>query len=253
MVDEILIKQSQINIVSVVTNNSSSVVAFSPSDLSGLIAWHKSDVGITIGTGVATWADQSGNGNDFGQATLGSQPAYNATDAQYNNKPSISFDGLADSLKITNLAYGPMTIISVCKVTTYPGANGYWYAHGGLEYLYSTTSFSMYTDGRSGAASAKDYAANWLVTTTPNIYVRRFDGTSAGDTLRISRSDISLSTQLAGNPGTDIVTSDFTLYAYAGGAGTSPGTIAENIIYNRSLLTAEVQQVEAYILSRYNI
>ncbi len=42
----------------------------------GLKLFLIADKGITIGTGVSAWADQSGNGNDVSQGTPASQPAF---------------------------------------------------------------------------------------------------------------------------------------------------------------------------------
>jgi hypothetical protein len=56
----------------------------------------QSDFGVTLATGVSAWADQSGNGKDYGQATSGKQPAYAQT--ALNGFPSITTDGVDDSL-----------------------------------------------------------------------------------------------------------------------------------------------------------
>lgn len=53
---------------------------FSPAALgASLIAWYRSDKGITIGTGVSSWADLSGNGHNATQGTPANQPTYNTT------------------------------------------------------------------------------------------------------------------------------------------------------------------------------
>lgn len=48
---------------------------------------------IVIATGVSTLKDTSGNGRDLTQATGASQPAYNATDAAFNNQPTVQTNG----------------------------------------------------------------------------------------------------------------------------------------------------------------
>jgi len=63
--------------------------------------WIRSDLGITIGTGVSAWADQTSNHRDFTQATGGSQPTYNASDATIGNRPSVATDGVAQFLDST--------------------------------------------------------------------------------------------------------------------------------------------------------
>lgn len=62
---------------------------FSPLAL-GPFVWLRSDLGITLNsTTVAAWADQSGNGHNVSQGTGANQPTYNASDANYNGRPSL--------------------------------------------------------------------------------------------------------------------------------------------------------------------
>ena len=79
-------------------------MAFSPTDINGLQLWLRADAGTfndaaktqpcADGDAVATWADQSGNGYDFTQATANSRPKYNATDANVEcelNNTAVQF------------------------------------------------------------------------------------------------------------------------------------------------------------------
>ncbi len=80
---------------------------FSPSDISGLIAWYKPGVGLTIdGSGfISKWEDQSGNGNDLTQTSATFQPkltdgtsgrvgvnGYNAVDFDTNSNGNARLD-----------------------------------------------------------------------------------------------------------------------------------------------------------------
>ena len=56
--------------------------------------WLRSDLGITLATGVSAWADQSGNGNNVSQSVTANQPLYNPTGGP-NGKPSITCDGVS--------------------------------------------------------------------------------------------------------------------------------------------------------------
>lgn len=64
--------------------------------LGSLAWWVRADMGITIGTGVSAWADQSGNGVNFTQGTGANQPAYNA--AGLDGRPTVLGDGTNDTL-----------------------------------------------------------------------------------------------------------------------------------------------------------
>ena len=63
--------------------NKVSSEAFSLTDIAGLQLWAKNKTGVTTGA-TLTWADQSGNGNDFTQAIVNAQPAYNAGDGGFD-------------------------------------------------------------------------------------------------------------------------------------------------------------------------
>lgn len=57
----------------------------------------QADRGVTLnGTTVSAWADTSGNGKDYTQATGIKQPTYNATGL--NGRPYMSFDGSNDNM-----------------------------------------------------------------------------------------------------------------------------------------------------------
>ncbi|RNC85710.1 MAG: DUF2341 domain-containing protein [Balneola sp.] len=64
-----------------------------------LEVWLRADAGISEGDGVAvtTWADQSGNGNDYvGTAGTGTAPTYIASSSGLNSQPSVQFAGNGD-------------------------------------------------------------------------------------------------------------------------------------------------------------
>ncbi len=67
--------------------------------LGSLAWWVRADLGITIGTGVSAWADQSGNGVNFTQGTGTAQPALVAS--AINGQPAVQADGAGDSLAAT--------------------------------------------------------------------------------------------------------------------------------------------------------
>lgn len=57
-------------------------------------AWFRSDLGITItGSGVAAWADQSGNGRHVTQGTDPNRPGYSASDVLFNGRPALTWAG----------------------------------------------------------------------------------------------------------------------------------------------------------------
>lgn len=67
---------------------------------SGLVLALDAYLGITLGTGVSQWSDQSGSGNHFLQATAGKQPSYST----FNTRPVVRFDGTDDVLQKTGFS-----------------------------------------------------------------------------------------------------------------------------------------------------
>ncbi len=79
-----------------------------PVTILGSAAWAvRADLGITIGTGVSAWADQSGNHVDFTQGTGSAQPAFSAS--AINGQPSVLGDGTNDKLTATMARVAPGT------------------------------------------------------------------------------------------------------------------------------------------------
>lgn len=70
---------------------------FNPSSLGNLSAWYKADsLSLSNGATVTSIADSSGTGNDM--TSYGGTPIYNASDAQFGGKPSISLNGSSSYL-----------------------------------------------------------------------------------------------------------------------------------------------------------
>ncbi len=68
-----------------------------------LQAWVKADAGVTTISGsVSNWNDQSGNSNNFSEAT--NRPLYNTTTRLVNFNPSISFNGINQELTNSTFA-----------------------------------------------------------------------------------------------------------------------------------------------------
>jgi hypothetical protein len=65
-----------------------------------VVGWWRSDRGIITGTGVAAWENQAnvGGGTQWAQGTGANQPAYTASDPVFNNRPSLLWDGINDSM-----------------------------------------------------------------------------------------------------------------------------------------------------------
>lgn len=73
--------------------------------VASLYTWYRADKGVTLGTGVSTWADQSTSGKNATQATAAAQPVYNTSSNLINFNPTLSFDGTNDVLSNSTISY----------------------------------------------------------------------------------------------------------------------------------------------------
>lgn len=79
----------------------------------GLKLYLNADKGITIGTGVSAWADQSGNGNHVSQGTPANQPAF--VSSWRNGKAALqgaASKNLARATLVANVGQ-PLTLLTV--------------------------------------------------------------------------------------------------------------------------------------------
>lgn len=88
--------------------------------------WLRADLGVTIATGVSSWADQSGNGNHFTQGTGSRQPTVDANTV--GGQPSIRFT-TANDLVGTAASYNPSaaasTTMVICRSLTSTGSGAF--------------------------------------------------------------------------------------------------------------------------------
>lgn len=100
-------------------NNSPTIGSSFPPLPTGATALFDAAAGVTIATGVSAWVDQSGNGNNWSQATGAKQPTVTLNAITTN--PAVTFDGAAQFLAGTWLApIGAKTIWCVRKLVTVP-------------------------------------------------------------------------------------------------------------------------------------
>jgi len=108
--------------------------AFAPDDIAGLEAWFESDSGITESGGFVTlWENQATSGSNRDLLSAGAErPTYTASDADFNNEPSLSSsDGwrvMASASTWSSSVAQPLTFFLVMKGTG-AGTGGYVDTH----------------------------------------------------------------------------------------------------------------------------
>jgi len=204
----------------------------------GLSLWLKADVGVTLsGSNVTSWADQSTNGNNFA-------PAF-GTVVKSNNiigsNPAILFDG--GSLSGNNIVTAK-TIYAVIK-TLETSAEQYaaiLEVTGGSLYsaIDGTQWGSYFGSGSPSGQTISDQTAA-IIATLSN------DGSNYE--LRRDGQQIVSSAEGAG------FISRSAAYLGSDSSATQPANmyISEIIVYNRVPVTAEIQQIEAYLNAKYAI
>ncbi len=212
-----------------------------------LVAWYRADdPGIVLASGnVATWPDKSGNGLDLTQATAGNQPAFTASDAAYNNRPTVGFTRGGDC-RMANGSWAtdqPMTVLLAGNTPALVG-NSYICDFGGGRCVLKEAS--------SIAGTALDnnpeiIAPSHLTAGTPAAMCGVFNNASSA--LYVN----ALTPAVTGIIGNGATLSTFTLGNYVAGTAAAGGPIAEFFVVNRVLTDLEIASALGYLGARYAI
>lgn len=147
--------------------------AFNPSVYGVVQAWYRADEVVLSGSNVQTWTDKSGNGRNLLTSVAGQRPAHNATDANFNGWPSLTFDGSTDFFnRITVGGESVGTVVIVCN--GYSGST--FNSLGSFDGVGSSLASYLAFGNVSGSISGEtvtifkgDAANDWLaISTAPN-------------------------------------------------------------------------------------
>ena len=219
--------------------------AWSPASIAGLVLWLDASqiTGLNDGDAVATWNDLSGLANNATQGTASARPLYKTNIK--NGKPALLFDGVDDGFSLTTgLSLSAYTVFVVWAQTD-AGFGSLSFIKLGDNYnLHALTPTSVVlqpggpttTTAYTTATPAGDWALTEAYRSGTTLYTGK-NGTFDGGQV----SSINWQTDAIGAP-------------YAGGAQFNMvGYIAEMLIYNVEISTANRQLVEAYISTKYGL
>ncbi|MFN0050393.1 MAG: LamG domain-containing protein, partial [Cytophagales bacterium] len=219
------------------------------------------------GVGVSSWTDQSGNGSNALQASVGNQPTFVSNSV--NGKPALSFNGTSSYLLVNPfqlfatrsspitsfLVFNP-TDISSQRFLMFQWENNNCVTNFELGYRTgsgSTPNWGLH-NGCSNAAVSENAA-----TSSNNIMTLKIlsSGTSPSNVqMRKNGSDLSITNNAGGwtNAGNyQISSSDLYIGSRLASNGWHQGTIAEIISYNTTLNATQTNLVENYLNAKYNI
>lgn len=213
-------------------------------DIPGQKGRNHAGSGVTKISGkVSNWADSSGNNNDLFQLTASKRPIFTASDADFNNLPVITFDGV-DDLLVTNTFSGgkmiqPNTVFLVAR----------WDA---------TTNGTSMMDGIAAGnrASYKTTNGNHSLLVTALVEYENADTNAHIFTIEWNGASSKFfedgGTSLSNNPGNHSLTG-ITLGAQYDGSGPGEVTIAEVIIYDGLLSTTDQNTIGNELATRYGL
>ena len=231
-----------------------------------LTVWLKADVGVTynISNQVATWSDQSGNILDAFQNTTSYKPTYVASNANFNNKPSINFVAGSDdflylptsallnfSSGFTIYVVGKLNAITNTFNTIIQHSNGSTWTQGwGIFYYNADPGYRFFVNNWNNAANY--VSLNQSNTASSQIYKFKWDGTTI--TAAILGSVPVSGTKAFSGPYTNPSANNPEI---ARGASTIYDTscdISEILMYNSGSLGASNEAgIETYLKTKYGI
>ncbi len=241
-----------------------------------LEVWLRADAGISEGNGVAvsTWADQSGNGNDYtGTSGSGTAPTFVASSATLNSKPSVNFvgngDHFLDSDGQTNYINSntEFSLFIVYKSDVTNSDKGLFIADspsGADEIL----TIRYDASGANGGGSFSDVIKTGILGNDPDNQLESFSDIQTTGAQIISLQWESGTTYdlyvdgILNNPSSaadpppsgSITTATTALLGKGGkdsGNNSWDGEIAEFIFYSRSISQTERESIEDYLADKY--
>ena len=227
---------------------STSAIPFVPTNIdNSFVCWFRADLGVTSSGGTASaWIDQSFKGNNAIQGTTASQPAYTASNGNFNNRSTLAFTYSPANTYLTISALTipqPYTIIMVANNSDTTGvACGNSAGTAGL--IIQDSSGHVYMSAGTALNSSTPLAQG---NCAGGIVIAVFNGASSAIYVN------SHTAAATGNAGTNAISaSNFTI-GYASGSNSWPGYIPEFMIFQGVPTSADIIRLLTYLGGRYNI
>ena len=219
--------------------------------VNGLKLWLKADAGVTkdANNQISAWADQSGNGNNALQSTLGNQPLW--VGSAVNGKPVVRFDGANDVITAAGVT-GTMNAFTVIWITNPAQLSSYnqtLVASGGSSQFQSQNlgqGSAQVGIGSTAMTQGNGAGQIPLDTIVPNTW-QRFAFTMNGGPAAFYKNGALVASKNMTLP------SAWTGFQLGVNSGdTINGDLPEVLVYNRALSDAELQAVDTYLKNKYD-
>lgn len=224
--------------------------------LPNLYTWYRADKGITLGTGVNGWADQSLSLKDVTQATAGAQPVYNSTTNLINFNPTLTFDGTNDVLSNTTISHSGTNgedMFAVVLPNSLPAAVHDIIGLGTVANTGNSTEFRLSSD-RLNYISANSTTIGSIANPSTSLGVQLANANKSNTgaaSIFLNGNSVSTGT-IAEMPVSNQLNLGARRLSGVNGLFFN-GRMAEVVLYNRQLNAAERQQVTSYLAIKYGI
>lgn len=242
--------------------------SFEPDDVAGLRNDWNAALGVAgSGTAVATWTDQKSGGVEQ-QTTALNQPTWNASDADFNGLPCVTYDGVNSWTESTEAAANWAFLHNGAGATIFAVERT---LGTGDQFLLGTTQVAVFklgvamNDARyapivtrspqtivgNGAATQTDVASSAV----PDRAIWFCMRTSAGGLGVQNVLDCSSNAAVTGSLAASLLAPQTTLRIGRPGASGLRwnGKLARLLVYSRAISDSEVQQLRSYAVSRYGV
>jgi hypothetical protein len=236
-------------------------VPFSPADIAGLSLWLKADAGVTLsGSNVTAWADQSGNGRTV---TLTNSPAFTAS--SINSRPTVDFNGSTQFADALTPAFVGNNNFSVIWAFKYVGDSiaGDAYSpsvsllsdddldQGAFHYIKNQDKFPASYALFNNGWTPYDYSSGFTYSDGSNFILEFVSDNNLGDYV-VNRNNTQEGTASVG----PTASSDVIGIRIAGQQFPERYAnikMAEIMVYNSTLTSAQLGQVRSYLNTKYAI
>ena len=236
------------------TENKSSYIAttvgtiqpFTPTYMSNLQVWYDASqiTGKTSGNTISTWSDSSGNNRNVTQATPANQPTFQAN--VLNTYPVVRFNGSSNTMTSAATAIDLTSGGSMFLVTRINNTNpmGIFYYNGGTNGSF----MDWYMGGGQARWEKGDTSPSNIASIYGNLSTNQFALLSGLDNKLYING--AFQGQSSASSYYSLSTNAITLGNYG---GYYSGDLAEIVIYNKVLSSADRQVVEKYLNQKYSL